>query len=607
MSAQAEDIDVAVQDDVVRMPSMHVYGTIPANDSPSAGYATTVTALRFQPSVDVQSRGFAETQCDIVIRGGVFENSGFKIGAINLQDPQTGHYFSEIPIDPLMLGTPNILTGVDNAVNGYNASVGTVAYTWQPISSSGAAEVGYGTDSLFFSRFIAGYKTGESYLLGRSLGLQIASSYSRGDGTIDNGDFRFQRYGIRIELDGQGGLTDLYAGYQKKFYNWPGMYTGNPKYDEGDKYEVGILLLNHTQNYGDGSHWSFGAYTRQFLDDYELKRSVPGYYRPYEHRTNVSGVAVEGEHLFENDWSLIWRAEASADDIESSDLTYANFMSRSYMKGALELGKQISLGTGDILFQAGATYDDTNRDDDKVSPLGRVTYSKALAGGLFTTYVEGSRATQVASYTAIGSKPAPASFAGNANLTREIADNYEVGASWKSGSLTFGGSIFYRDHADLVDWVYDSSKASFRTASAMDLIVKGTEVYTQWDATRNLNVVFGYAYLEAHPDYGTTNADASFYAMNYPRHRAATSVRWTIVPSLELRVDTEVRHQERNSRRTSGNDAFLMNASLGWTPGWAKGMTLALLVDNATDCDYESFPGSPASGRQAAMRLSYVW
>ncbi len=31
---------------------------------------------------------------DVTIRGGVFENTGFKVGAFSVYDPQTGHYLA---------------------------------------------------------------------------------------------------------------------------------------------------------------------------------------------------------------------------------------------------------------------------------------------------------------------------------------------------------------------------------------------------------------------------------------------------------------------------------------------------------------------------------
>ena len=43
-----------------------------------------------EPRVDVQARNLAEGQADVAIRGGVFENTGFKFGAFSVYDPQTG-------------------------------------------------------------------------------------------------------------------------------------------------------------------------------------------------------------------------------------------------------------------------------------------------------------------------------------------------------------------------------------------------------------------------------------------------------------------------------------------------------------------------------------
>ncbi len=589
------------------MPSLHVIGTVPANDTPSAGFATPVTFLRFQPSVDVQSRGFAETQCDVVIRGGIFENTGFKIGAVNILDPQTGHYSSELPIDPLLLSNPAILTGSDNTMNGLNATAGTVSYDWLPVNNAGTVEAGFGTDSLYFTRLVAGGRLGVG-LLGRSVALQVSSAYSSSDGTIENGDHRFQRFGARLQLVGNGGQTDLFAGYQRKEYGWPGMYTGNAAYPEYEDYEVALLIFNHTQKYGDGSSWSFGAYGRKFLDDYELNRDIPGYYRPYEHETRIGGAALEGQHNMDGDLRVDWRVEGQSDDIRSSDLTYADFMSRSYWKGAARLGRQLDVAGGDMLVQLGAAFADTNRDDSGAGPIARVTFNRNLLGGFTSSYVEFSRATEVSGYTAIGSKPGLASFAGNADLGRERADNFEFGSQWSVSRLTMGASVFWRSHEDLVDWTYDSTQPkTFRAASAMDLDVFGVEAYVSWKASESVDLSIGYAFLEEDSDYGGANVDASFYAMNFPRHRGSASVVWRPFEGVELRVDGEAREQAANARRRSGGDALFVNASVGWSPDFLDGFTVSVIADNLTDCDFQEFPGVPVDGRQVAMRIGKIW
>src|SRR6478609_2386782 len=100
----------------VRLPAQEMY-VLPtlsintdrvANETPAATFAMPVTALLFEPKVDVQARNFAEAQADVSIRGGIFENTGFKLGALGLFDPQTGHYFAELPIAPAMLSSPQV-------------------------------------------------------------------------------------------------------------------------------------------------------------------------------------------------------------------------------------------------------------------------------------------------------------------------------------------------------------------------------------------------------------------------------------------------------------------------------------------------------------------
>ena len=46
-----------------------------ANTRPAGTYASPATLLRFDPSTQLQSRGLAEGQSDVTVRGGVFENT----------------------------------------------------------------------------------------------------------------------------------------------------------------------------------------------------------------------------------------------------------------------------------------------------------------------------------------------------------------------------------------------------------------------------------------------------------------------------------------------------------------------------------------------------
>ena len=75
----------------VEMSAVTILSPRVANQDPVFTVATPVSALRYEPAVDLQARSFAEGQADIAIRGGTFANTGFTLAGLPLYDPQTGH------------------------------------------------------------------------------------------------------------------------------------------------------------------------------------------------------------------------------------------------------------------------------------------------------------------------------------------------------------------------------------------------------------------------------------------------------------------------------------------------------------------------------------
>jgi vitamin B12 transporter len=119
--------------------------------SPRVANQDSVSALKYEPLVDVQARNFAESQADVLISGGTFESIGPNIGAVPIYYPQTGHYLMELPVAPAMLGAPGVRTGADNALGGSNGTAGSVAYGWQPLRTGGYILTRAGNNDLFGS------------------------------------------------------------------------------------------------------------------------------------------------------------------------------------------------------------------------------------------------------------------------------------------------------------------------------------------------------------------------------------------------------------------------------------------------------------------------
>lgn len=82
--------------------------------------------LRFIPGVEVQMRGPAGSQSDIVLRGGTFQQVLIILDGIRLNDPTTGHFNCYIPIAPAEIERIEVLKGASSAIYGSEAVGGVI-------------------------------------------------------------------------------------------------------------------------------------------------------------------------------------------------------------------------------------------------------------------------------------------------------------------------------------------------------------------------------------------------------------------------------------------------------------------------------------------------
>ncbi len=594
-------------EEVVQLPSYSVEGQRVANLDPVGVIAMPVSALRFEPRVDAQGRNFAEAQADVTIRGGIFENTGFRVGALPLYDSQTGHYYAELPIAPEMLRTPEIQTGAHNSLAGWNATAGSVVYSWQPIKNGGRVSLSGGEYDTQRAELIAGLVTTER-IFGQRFGAQIAAAHSESDGSVPYGDHDFDRYNARLQLRGAKSQTDVFAGYQDKFFGWPNLYT---PFNVNETEDVQTLLVaaNHLVKLAhQGDYFQAGAYYRKNKDDYEYNRLVPGQFNPYEHTTWIYGAAAEGRSTLAGELALRYRANLITDEIESTSLTFGPYRTRSHVALGLFPEKTISLSeTKLVRITAGATYDDNNRIGSKVSPLLEVAQENSAASSTIRRlYASYARNTQVPTYTALKSNPAGGLFRGNQSLGRATSDNFELGTRAVFGGWETEAAVFHRRDEDLVDWTYSASAPNARSANAVDIETTGVELVAkhQWSW---LDVVLGYSWLHKNADYGIANVQASFYALNFPEHRLTAALIVRPCAEIELRWDNEFRIQEKNSLRRTDEEAVISAVGLYWSPTGVKGLQLSLQVDNLWSEDFEEVPAVRAAEQQVSFGLSYSW
>jgi len=126
--------------------------------------------------------------------------------------------------------------------------------------------------------------------------------------------------------------------------------------------------------------------------------------------------------------------------------------------------------------------------------------------------------------------------------------------------------------------------------------------------TPRYDLILGYTFLDKSADYGAATIDASFYALNFAKHRLTAAVVARLGGGLEVRLDNEFRIQEPNLLRTIGGDhTVLSSAGLYYLPPRLRGVELSVLVENLWDSDFQEVPAVPAARRQYSVGAAYRW
>jgi len=544
--------------------------------------------------VDMQTRGGTRYQSDIAIRGGIFEGTGLMVGGLALFDPQTGHYFSEIPLDPFFFSGARLLTGVNNALHGFNSTAGSIDWQWAPIDEGGQISLQGGTDALGGVHLLHG-ETGQA-----GTEWQLGGSWEEGDGSVEYGDFSLRRISGRLQMNIGPGRLRLFGGYLAKDYGWPGMYTGFPNLKETEAYHVSLLGWQWETRLEGQAH-RVGGYWRQLEDDYEFNRFEPN--RLFEHKTEVW--SLQGDGHLRRDWGRLAYRWVWLQDrlVRSTSLVEGTFRTRDYGEGGLIASRPLMEGT--FVPYAGVTAQSSNRDSTRILPQAGIRMNGEAGPTSWTAYVEWSESSQVPGYTALKSAP-QGLFGGNAALGREHAATLEGGVNLQHGGLLMQVVAFQRDDNGLADWVFSRDSPSARQAAAVDIIVRGLETRMRWEGEA-FDFEMGYAWLEKDPAYRDMGVDASYYALNYAEHRVLLAAGVQVMEPLHLHLGLEYRTHAQNLLRETGDEALYVETRLLWEAPFLERTDLIFRIENLTKDAFEPVPGTPGPGRTVSVTVRRTW
>jgi outer membrane receptor protein involved in Fe transport len=382
------------------------------------------------------------------------------------------------------------------------------------------------------------------------------------------------------------------------------MYAAPYGSNETEYIKTRLVLLNHQQSYGNRSHWEATAYHRRISDHYIYNRFSPN--NNFIHETKVASLALSGLHEIDEDKAINYAGQFSGDEIRSTKLENS-FTDRSYYKLSIVPEYIHTLGNQEeLIYKFGASLDDTNRDNSKVSPIAEIGWKKTDTNGRFEhAYLSYAQSTKVLGYGAIGGSPSGL-FASDPDLLREISKNIELGYTVKESDWSMKGALFYRWDNDLVDWTYDSNNTNARSAKNVDIETLGIEIIVSrtWD---KLQTIASYSYLHKDEDYKEATIDASFYALNFPEHRATLGFIWNPNDLLEIRIDNEWREQEANPLREGPSNTINSHLSASYYPADLNDLEVFVAFDKPWNEEFQDIPGTHGRGDQFSIGATYSW
>ncbi len=235
--------------------------------------------------VDIRSRGAFGVQSDINIRGGSFEQALVLINGMRVNDPQTGHFNLNLPIDMQDVDRVEVLQGPGARVYGNNAFSGAVNIITNTTDKNNIKfSLMGGSYELFGAKLSANYKI-------KNFRNFISFSKNVSTGYKENTDFDILNLYYSGGQSTKLGEFDIQAGFIDKSFGANSFYT--PVYpNQYEQNKTGFANARYQQK--GKVNMDYSAYWRISFDRFELFHDNPAswYLGHNYHTNNLYGAAV---------------------------------------------------------------------------------------------------------------------------------------------------------------------------------------------------------------------------------------------------------------------------------------------------------------------------
>jgi iron complex outermembrane receptor protein len=498
------------------------------------------------------------------------------VDGIRLNDAQTGHHNSDIPVPLAEIERVEVVHGAASALHGADAVGGTINIITRKGYRGTQGSLTVGGDGYVAGDLSLGRQTGQ-------VGWSLAASGSRSSGFMYDRDFAIGSVSSRVAF---GRRTSVLAAWTRKAFGANGFYGPSPSKEWTNQTLValerrigGTAAGSSATPAWDGSLVaSYRTHGDRFL--WDIRR--PGQFEN-RHRTHTAMTTARVRRTLGPATTLSVGGDAASEWILSTALGDHQVTRGSvYAEIQRRLGYRLSIISG-LRYDAYSTFGDAWSPSASLSWwLGSET---KLRGGIGRTF-------RIPTFTERFYRD-PA-HRGTDTLQPERGWEVEAGADrfWRGGwTTTVSG--FRRVERGLIDWWRENPSAIWRTANLGRVRTRGLEVATSGPLGGGHSVRAQYAFVDL--DAGDAAALLK-YSQDYARHVA------TLSATLALPWRVALTQRAGYIRRVDGRLARVWDAKASRDLGR---ITLSLEGTNLLDQRYQETRGVDMPGRWVKLGIAF--
>ncbi len=530
--------------------------------------------------LDAAMRGAFDIQSDWQIRGASFEQTDFLINGVKVNDPQTGHFSSDIPFFIDDFDKVILISGPSAGVNAASRQGGSISFvTKKPAVQEIKARSVFGDNDYSNQMLSVSYPAG-SIFSRTSAGITSSSGYRY------NTDFRILKISHASFLENSLGEMEFIFGFMDKEFGANGFYSEFfPDQKEFTKTAFTSLGLK-----SDWKNVNFNprVYMRRHEDRFLLDRSNPHFYENL-HTNRVLGAKLDIVH------ELPLGKIFSGADIASESIDSSSLGNRQRQRNTLYFVYSGNIGR--LIFSAGGTgYFYEGLEDIFVPELSggymlneflklRLSFSQSFRAPTFTELYYNS----------------PANI-GNPGLEPEESNNYELGADYAALGFSTEVTLFRRKGKNLIDWVREKSQTVYEIRNVSRVATEGIDAGFKIhpESLNEFNpslkeISFGYSYVRRSRQESEL---VSKYVFDYLKHKFVLAGEFLLPHSISSKVQTQY------LQRIDMSGDFIVNTTFSKE---IKSYNVFINIDNLFNHGYSRKANIPMPGRWIFTGVEIKW